>query len=73
VVLGGPASIGIGRVVSRTGFYKRWMVLGRSGIELARQESAVPQSPVGDAGITAADAAGLDWEAGAPADRQHAR
>lgn len=34
----------------------------RSGIEIARQEGASPASPVGDAGVTAADAAGLDWE-----------
>ena len=33
----------------------------RSGIDIARQEAAVGGSPVG---VTAADAAGLDWEAG---------
>jgi hypothetical protein len=32
-----------------------------------RQESAAAGSPVGDAGVTAADAAGLEWEAGEPA------
>jgi MFS family permease len=40
----------------------------RSGIEIARQESAAAGSPVGDAGVTAADAAGLDWAAGAGTD-----
>ncbi len=41
----------------------------RSGIDIARQEAAAGASPVGPAGVTAADAAGLDWEAGEPADQ----
>ncbi len=45
----------------------------RSGIEIARQESAAAGSPVGDAGVTAADAAGLDWEAGAPEPARRSR
>jgi EmrB/QacA subfamily drug resistance transporter len=61
------AAAPLGLVVLVAVLLLREVPLGtRSGIEIAREEGAAA-SPVGTARVTAADAAGLDWEDAEPA------